>query len=75
MNSKQINDAFDLAERRARARGLTDVAAITAAMLDDPVMAPVLADPGVQDLMRKNFKRLCRETVEELAEAEGWKLT
>ena len=75
MNSKQINDAFDLAERRARVRGLTDPAAITTAIMDDPAMAPVLADPAVQDLMRKYFERLCRETVEELAEAEGWKLT
>jgi hypothetical protein len=53
MNSAQINAAFDLALRRARAKGLSDPAVMALEILDDPAMAPVLADPVVADLMLK----------------------
>ena len=72
MNSKQINDALNLALKRARAKGLTDSEAIAEAMADDPELAPVLAD---REFMNAVFLRVCRGMILELAEAEGWGLT
>jgi hypothetical protein len=71
MNSAQINAAFDLALKRARARGLRDVKAIALAMLDDPAMTPVFADPVAGDLLAKASSGLMK-TIVETAEAEGW---
>ena len=57
MNSRQISDIFKRAERRARAAGLTEVDQILDAMMADPEMEKVVADPQVRELAWSWFVR------------------